>query len=88
MRRSYYSTMFKMLNGVSVWTYITNQRISKAKYILEKSDISVIEVSEKCGFSNISNFNRAFRKVRERPQENTEKNVNRRHGRDSVPCLF
>lgn len=63
MSRSYYSTMFKMLNGVSVWTYITNQRISKAQYMLEKSDLSIIDISEKCGFSNISNFNRAFKKI-------------------------
>lgn len=63
MSRSYYSTMFKMLNGVPVWTYITNQRISKAQYMLEKSDLSIIEISEKCGFSNISNFNRAFKKI-------------------------
>lgn len=63
MSRSYYSTMFKTLNGVSVWTYITNQRISKAQYMLEKSDLSIIDISEKCGFSNISNFNRAFKKI-------------------------
>lgn len=63
MSRSYYSTMFKMLNGVSVWNYITNHRISKAQYMLERSDISIIEISEKCGFSNISNFNRAFKKT-------------------------
>lgn len=63
MSRSYYSTMFKMLNGVSVWTYITNQRISKAQYMLEESDISILEISEKCGFGNISNFNRAFKKI-------------------------
>ena len=63
MSRSYYSTMFKKMNGISVWTYITNQRIAKAQYLLEKDDVSVIEVSESCGFSNLSNFNRAFKKI-------------------------
>lgn len=63
MSRSYYSTIFKKLNGVSVWDYITNQRIDKAEQMLETTDIPVIEISENCGFNNISNFNRAFRKI-------------------------
>ena len=63
MSRSYYSTMFKMLNGVSVWTYIINQRIDRAQQLLEKSELSVIEICEKCGFHNLSNFNKAFKKI-------------------------
>lgn len=31
--------------------------------MLETTDIPVIEISENCGFNNISNFNRAFRKI-------------------------
>ena len=63
MSRTYYSTMFKMLNGVSVWTYIINQRIDRAQQLLEKSEMSVIEICEKCGFNNLSNFNKAFKKI-------------------------
>lgn len=63
MSRSYYSTMFKELNGVSVWNYIMNQRISKAQYLLEKADMSILEISEKCGFNNLSNFNHFFKKI-------------------------
>ncbi len=63
MSRTYYSTMFKMLNGVSVWTYIINQRIDRAQQLLEKTEMSVIEICEKCGFNNLSNFNKAFKKI-------------------------
>ncbi len=63
MSRSYYSTIFKMLNGVSVWTYITNKRIDMAQHLLETTTMSVTNICEKCGFNNISNFNRAFKKV-------------------------
>lgn len=63
MSRSYYSTMFKKLNGISVWNYIINQRIAKAQYMLEQSLVPIIEISEKCGFNNLSNFNRAFKKI-------------------------
>ena len=35
LSRSYYCTIFKTLNGVSVWNYITAQRIDKAQRLLE-----------------------------------------------------
>lgn len=63
MSRSYYCTIFKRLNGVSVWSYITAQRIDKAQRLLEDLSVSVTEVSQACGFNNIANFNRAFKKV-------------------------
>ena len=63
MSRSYYSTMFKALNGISVWDYITKQRIDLAQYQLEHSTFSITQISENCGFNSISNFNRAFRKL-------------------------
>ena len=63
MSRSYYSTMFKVLNGVSVWDYITEQRINLAQYQLETTEKSVTQVSEACGFNSIANFNRAFKKL-------------------------
>lgn len=75
MSRSYYSTMFKTLNGVSVWNYIMHQRISKAQYMLEESDASIIEISEKCGFSSISNFNRAFKKITQKTPREYRKNM-------------
>lgn len=63
MSRSYYSTMFKSLNGISVWDYITTQRIGLAQYQLETTTNSVLQISEDCGFNSIANFNRAFKKV-------------------------
>ena len=62
MSRSYYSTMFKNLNGVSVWDYITGQRIDLAQYQLETTGRTITQISESCGFNSIANFNRAFKK--------------------------
>ena len=73
MSLSYFSTVFKKLNGVTVWEYITNQRIEKAEYLLETTNIPIIEISENCGFNNISNFNRAFRKITGRTPRNYRK---------------
>ena len=63
MSRSYYCIMFKTLNGISVWDYITNQRITLAQYYLENSSNSVLQISGNCGFNSITNFNRAFKKL-------------------------
>lgn len=58
--RTYFSTLFSELNGLSPWEYIRIRRIERAKSLLATTDLSVLEVSECSGFSNLSNFNRAF----------------------------
>lgn len=63
MSRSYFSTVFKRMNGIPVWDYITRKRIELAMALLREQDLSVLEVAEECGFSSISNFNRCFRQV-------------------------
>ena len=63
MSRSYFSTTFRRLNGVSPWEYITMKRVELALSMLEHSDRSIIEIACSCGFNNTANFNRAFRKV-------------------------
>ena len=63
MSRSQYSTLFKSLNGVSVWDYVTNQRINLAQYQLEYYDAPITQICENCGYNNIANFNRMFKKI-------------------------
>lgn len=63
MSKSYFSTIFKKMNGISVWDYITRKRVELAMCFLRESDMPIIELAESCGFSSISNFNRCFRQV-------------------------
>ena len=63
MSKSYFSTIFKKMNGIPVWDYITRKRVELAMTLLRDRDKPVIEVAESCGFSSISNFNRCFRQV-------------------------
>ena len=63
MSKSYFSTMFRKMNGISVWDYITRKRVGLSMQYLKDSDLSVLAVAEKCGFSSISNFNRSFREI-------------------------
>lgn len=52
---------FKKATGLTVMNYILNTRITLAKNLLANENISVGEISELCGFSNISVFCRAFK---------------------------
>lgn len=63
MSKSYFSTIFKKMNGIPVWDYITRRRVELAMCFLRERNMPIIEVAEACGFSSISNFNRCFRQV-------------------------
>ncbi len=61
--RTYFSVLFKELNGVSPWDYINIKRVELAKTMLRNTNETVLYISSECGFSNLSNFNRIFKKV-------------------------
>ena len=47
--------------SITPQTFILQVRMNKAKYLLENyRDITVAEVAEKCGYSQLGNFTRAF----------------------------
>ena len=62
LNKTYFITLFKRLNGVTPWEYITARRIERAVMLL-KGDGNIMSVARKCGFNSASNFNRAFRKA-------------------------
>ena len=63
MSRTYFSSVFKSLNGLTPWEYIGLKRIERAKRLLLTSDKSVLEISLDCGFNSISQFNRQFKHI-------------------------
>lgn len=60
MTPTYFSTVFKKYNGVSPWKYITIKRIERAVEMLQNTDLTKLEIAERCGFSSSSNFYKAF----------------------------
>lgn len=58
--RTYFSTLFKALNGLTPWEHITLRRIDKSVALLLSTDLSVLEIAGRCGYDNLSNFNRMF----------------------------
>jgi AraC-like DNA-binding protein len=48
--------------SVTPKAYILRMRMNKAKYLLQNyRDITIAEVAEKCGYSQLPNFTRAFK---------------------------
>ena len=61
---------FRKAVGVSAVEYISQLRIQLTCEQLEKTREPVVTIAFNCGYSNLSNFNRQFkRKVRCTPQE-------------------
>ena len=63
MTPTYFSAVFKRLNGVSPWEYITIKRVEKAVEMLKGTEMTKLEIAEACGFSSSSNFYKAFLQV-------------------------
>lgn len=63
MSQTYFSTVFKKLNGLSPWEYITIKRVEMAVKLLETTEMTKLEISMRCGFNSPSNFYKAFFKI-------------------------
>lgn len=63
MSPTYFSTVFKKLNGISLWEYITAKRIDKAIDLLRTTDMHKLDIAMECGFNSSSNFYKAFNHV-------------------------
>lgn len=63
LSESYFMNQFQKYVGFSAIEYISHFRINQACKRLTSTKESVLEIAFDCGFRNISNFNRQFRKV-------------------------
>lgn len=63
LSRSRFSVLYKSFFNVSPKNDLINARISKAIYLLSIETLSLSEISEKCGYTNIYHFIRQFRTV-------------------------
>lgn len=63
LSRTYFSTIFKKMNGISVWDFITIKRIDLAIQYLAQTNKDITEIAGLCGFNSTTNFNYAFKKI-------------------------
>ena len=52
---------FKELYGVSVFRFIRNERLRKAKMLVQGSNISFKKITELCGFKSVPSFSATFK---------------------------
>lgn len=61
MSKSYFSHIYKEIFGTSVMNDVIQSRIEHAKYLLSTTDISILQISEMCGYRCSSHFMRQFK---------------------------
>ena len=57
----YFHSIFQKAVGKTPYEYVTRLRIEEAKRLLLASELSMVEVSDACGFSSQSYFNHVFK---------------------------
>lgn len=60
---SHLSRTFNKECGMTINAYINRQRVAEAVRTLKTTGLSVQEIAQRCGFSNVSHFNRVFKEV-------------------------
>jgi len=58
---SRFSYLFCQIVGTSPMDYLIQLRLGAAVHLLETSEYKIIDICTRCGFRNLSNFNRLFR---------------------------
>ncbi len=62
--RSYLTRSFKETTGITIVQYLTVVRIRQAARLLRETDLAVTEVSDRCGFGDVTYFEKVFRRLR------------------------
>lgn len=60
INEKYLGKLFKDQTGYSFHQYINNMRLEKSTSLLRNSDDTILSVAMKCGFNNVTYFNRLF----------------------------
>ena len=60
--KSHFMKYFRQYMGLSFVQYLNDYRLSKAAGLLVSTEDSVTDIAQRCGFDNLSYFNRLFRR--------------------------
>ena len=63
LSKEYFSFIFKQKTGFGFNEYLNQLRISQAMKLLENTNESIINIANKCGYSDSSYFTTVFKKI-------------------------
>ena len=63
MSQYHFCRLFKRSTGVSPHQFVIQQRVDRAKQLLQKTDRNILDVAIHCGFTDGSHLTRHFRKL-------------------------
>jgi len=59
----HFSRAFKATTNLSPYRYLSDRRLSHARWLLAETDRSLADIAHACGFSSPGNFSRAFQRA-------------------------
>ncbi|WP_182201341.1 response regulator transcription factor [Paraliobacillus salinarum] len=73
--KNYFCYLFKREVGISLWHYLTEFRLKRAKELLLETDMKSYEISFQVGYDNPSYFSKLFKKYEEMTPNEYRKHV-------------
>ena len=61
--KSYLCRIFRKQTGLTIVEYINRLKVEEAYKLLQETELSIHEVSMRCGFDTVIYFNRVFRRI-------------------------
>lgn len=62
--KSYFSHLFKKYTNMTFIDFLTTERIKKTEFLISNPKAHIIDIAFDSGFSSLSSFNRAFKKIK------------------------
>lgn len=62
LNRYYICHLFQEIGNITLVEYLNTNKLKKAQELLEHTDMPITEIAGQCGYENIGNFGRTFKK--------------------------